>query len=345
MATAFTSTFLPSQLGFSTRRFVKPWRVVTAVKLSFGAKVRASSTTFIEANPADPVAAQEKVSDTRNILACPICFQPLSLISDRVLSVDSAPASSLVCNCCKKAYSGKDTHLELVAASGAQKYGDTMSMTTEFFRLPLISFLYERGWRQSFVWGGFPGPEKEFELIKDYLKPVLGGNIVDASCGSGLFSRLFAKSGLFSLVIALDYSENMLKQCYEFVKQEQSFPNENLILIRADISRLPFVSGFIDAVHAGAAIHCWPSPTTAVAEISRVMRPGGVFVASTYLLDGPFNFVPLLRPLRQNLAQLSGGQVLLDEREIEDICTACGLVDFKCIRNRRFVMFSATKPS
>lgn len=62
--------------------------------------------------------------------------------------------------------------------------------------------------------------------MKDYLKPVLGGNIIDASCGSGLFARIFAKSGLFSLVVALDYSENMLKQCYEFVKQEQNFPKE-----------------------------------------------------------------------------------------------------------------------
>lgn len=37
-----------------------------------------------------------------------------------------------------------------------------------------------------------------------------------------------------------------------------------LALVRADISRLPFVSGSIDAVHAAAAIHCWPSPACAV---------------------------------------------------------------------------------
>ena len=39
----------------------------------------------------------------------------------------------------------------------------------------------------------------------------------------------------------------------------------------------------VAAVHAGAAIHCWPNPTAALAEISRVLRPGGVFVASTFL--------------------------------------------------------------
>lgn len=37
------------------------------------------------------------------------------------------------------------------------------------------------------------------------------------------------------------------------------------------------------AIHAGAAIHCWPNPQAALAEISRVLRPGGVFVASTFL--------------------------------------------------------------
>jgi ubiquinone/menaquinone biosynthesis C-methylase UbiE len=67
--------------------------------------------------------------------------------------------------------------------------------------------------------------------MRDFIKPVLGGNIVDASCGSGLFSRLFAKSGLFSHVVALDYSENMLQQCYEFIKQEGNFPKEYKILI------------------------------------------------------------------------------------------------------------------
>lgn len=62
--------------------------------------------------------------------------------------------------------------------------------------------------------------------MKGFMKPVLGGNIVDASCGSGLFSRLFANSGLFSLVIALDYSESMLKQCYDFARQDENFPKE-----------------------------------------------------------------------------------------------------------------------
>lgn len=66
----------------------------------------------------------------------------------------------------------------------------------------------------------------QFELAKGYFEPVVGGTIIDAGCGSGLFSRSFAKSGLFSLIIALDFSENMLRQCYDFIKQEEGFPKQ-----------------------------------------------------------------------------------------------------------------------
>ena len=30
------------------------------------------------------------------------------------------------------------------------------------------------------------------------------------------------------------------------------------------MARLPFGTGTIDAVHAGAALHCWPSPAAGV---------------------------------------------------------------------------------
>jgi hypothetical protein len=40
-----------------------------------------------------------------------------------------------------------------------------------------------------------------------------------------LFTRKFAKSGSYSAVIALDFSENMLCQCYEFIQQDDTLVN------------------------------------------------------------------------------------------------------------------------
>ncbi|OMO93822.1 Methyltransferase type 11 [Corchorus capsularis] len=344
----FIPAFFPSQLKrysahclFRTRPFTSP-----VFKTSLAVKVRAFSTAVAETKPTEPAVGEKEDSGSCNIsLACPICYDPLTKTGDSALYVGSTAGSNLQCNTCKKTYVGNETHLDLVASSGSKQYDESMPMATELFRTPLVSFLYERGWRQNFIFGGFPGPEKEFDLAKNYLKPVIDGNIIDASCASGLFSRLFAKSGLFSHVVALDYSENMMRQCYEFIEKEENFPKEKVTLVRADISRLPFKSSSVDAVHAGAALHCWPSPSTAVAEISRVLRPGGVFVATTYILDGPFSFVPFLRNFRERIKAISGSHAFLSERELEEICRACGLVGFTCIRNGLFVMISARKPS
>ncbi|KAM7252986.1 hypothetical protein ACFE04_025604 [Oxalis oulophora] len=344
--------FSPSQLGNSSlclskrnNLLFKPSRLTVKIP-------SASYSTFVEIKPTDQPGLnnpEEKVtpSSRKNVLACPICYHPLTLIRGASsFSAGSTHGSTLQCNSCDKVYSANASHLDLTTTSGSNAYGEQpMPLATEFFRSPFISFLYERGWRQNFILGGFPGSEKEFEMMKDILKPTFGGSIVDASCGSGLFARLFAKSGLFSQVVALDYSESMLEQCYNFIKQDKTFPKDDVMLVRADIARLPFISGSIDAVHAGAAIHCWPSPTSAVAEISRVLRPGGTFVGTTYILDGPFSFIPFMKEIRKGYSPLTGNQLFLAESDLEDICRASGLIDFKCIRNRRFVMYSASKPA
>ncbi|XBI75597.1 hypothetical protein VPH35_068953 [Triticum aestivum] len=105
--------------------------------------------------------------------------------------------------------------------------------------------------------------------------------------------------------------------------------NTNLALVRADISKLPFASSSIDAIHAGAAIHCWPSPSNAIAEISRVLKPGGVFVATTFLStptnSGLFS-IDALKPLKQIVGPVNSSYNFFTEGELEDLCRSCGLV-------------------
>ncbi|CAA7013347.1 unnamed protein product [Microthlaspi erraticum] len=344
----FSPAFLPIRFPVSRLLPVKYADQRRVVFVPRSARASSSASVSVETNSSvNSAIEKEKHREEQEILACPICYNSLAWISQPNGLIESAlSGTQLQCNTCKKSYSSNETHLDLAVASGSKQYSEPMPLSTELFRTPLVSYLYERGWRQNFIWGGFPGPEKEFEMAKEYLKPVLGGNIIDASCGSGLFSRLFARSQLFSLVIALDYSENMLRQCYELLNQEENFPNkEKLVLVRADIARLPFLSGSVDAVHAGAALHCWPSPSSAVAEISRVLKPGGVFVATTFIYDGLFTFIPFLKNLRQEIMRYSGAHTFLSERELEDLCRAGGLVGFTRVRNGPFIMLSATKPS
>ncbi|KAA3490644.1 putative methyltransferase chloroplastic-like [Gossypium australe] len=254
--------------------------------------------------------------------------------------LDAIYRSGFKCKKCNKSYSSKDVFLDLTVTAGLRNYTEVKPVRTELFRSPLVSFLYERGWRQNFNLSGFPGADEEFRMAQEYFKPAEGGTLVDVSCGSGLFSRKFAKSGTYSGVIALDFSENMLRQCNDFIKQDASLLASNIALVRADVSRLPFSSGSIDAVHAGAALHCWPSPSNAIAEISRILRSGGVFVGSTFLRytsSTPW----IIRPFRERVMQ---GYNYLTEEEIEEVCTNSGLTNFLKKVQRSFIMFSAQKP-
>ena len=155
---------------------------------------------------------------------------------------------------------------------------------TSTFETPQVAFAYERGWRDSFKRAGFPGPDEEFALARAKLLPHASGKVlVDASCGSGLFTRRFAKSGEYGCVVALDFSDAMLRQARQFAVDEsllaEGETRDDLVFVRADIARLPFPEGSVAGVHAGAAIHCWPEPQSAVAEIARVLEPGAAFAA------------------------------------------------------------------
>ncbi|KAJ8562262.1 hypothetical protein K7X08_011553 [Anisodus acutangulus] len=298
-------------------------------------RIKASSAVAVEPELRTP--AQDATE--AELFACPICYEPLMRKGPSGFNVPAIYRSGFKCRKCDKSFSSKNIYLDLTVTSGTKEYSESKPTRTELFRSPVVSFLYERGWRQAFSRSGFPGPDEEFKMAQEYFKVAEGGVLVDVSCGSGLFSRKFAKCGAYSRVVALDFSENMLRQCYDFIQNDESIISSNLALVRADVSRLPFFSGSIDAVHAGAALHCWPSPSNAIAEINRILHSGGVFVGTTFLRVNP-SAPTIFRALEQSATRTYS---YFTQEEIEDLVTTCGLVNYTSKVQGSFIMFSAQK--
>ena len=93
-------------------------------------------------------------------------------------------------------------------------------------------------------------------------------------------------------------------------------------LVRCDCAKLPFRSASIDAVHAGAAMHCWPNLSEALAEIYRVLKPGGVFFASTFFTSSIDQ-----RDLIKRSARNQGFYLFKSENEIKKLVEAAGFRD------------------
>lgn len=144
-------------------------------------------------------------------------------------------------------------------------------------------------------------------------------------------------------MIAVDYSRSMLE---ETRNNGNATPNATTAttLIQADAARLPFQTGSIDAIHAGAAIHCWPDPVNAAAEMRRVLRRGGVFVGTTFLgtvapLGQALANDDLLKPLRQFEPTTPNGFKWWYEDELRSVFEDCGFTFEVIQRNARYIMF------
>jgi ubiquinone/menaquinone biosynthesis C-methylase UbiE len=108
----------------------------------------------------------------------------------------------------------------------------------------------------------------ESELISDLLMPCPGAVILDAGCGTGVFSIDILSSG--SLVIGLDISLPMLRRAKEKFEGYPFYP------VLGDISTLPFREDTFDRVVSITAIEFIQNAKKCVAELFRVTKRGGV---------------------------------------------------------------------
>jgi len=113
----------------------------------------------------------------------------------------------------------------------------------------------------------------EAELILDLLKPKKGEVILDAGCGTGIFTLDILSSG--SKVIGLDISLPMLIQAGKKLK---GFPFR---MVLADMLRLPFPESLFDKVVSITALEFIWDAEAAIRELFRVTREGGIIVVAT----------------------------------------------------------------
>jgi ubiquinone/menaquinone biosynthesis C-methylase UbiE len=98
---------------------------------------------------------------------------------------------------------------------------------------------------------------------------VPGARIADLGCGSGAFSERLRQRG-YSCT-GVDLSPKLIRIARE------KYPG--IEFLEGDIERLPFADGSFDAVLLAGVLHHLPERAKCAAEIKRILRPGGRFVA------------------------------------------------------------------
>jgi SAM-dependent methyltransferase len=148
--------------------------------------------------------------------------------------------------------------------------------------LPLI---YERFWRPlgGRVLTGVKavGPAGEHRIALETLSISPGDRVLDVACGPGNFTRDFALAASEGLAVGIDASETMLDVA---VRDTDA---GNVAYVRGDACDLPFSDGSFNAVCCFAALYLIEDPMQAIAEIVRVLAPGGRVALLTSCNRGP----------------------------------------------------------
>lgn len=126
---------------------------------------------------------------------------------------------------------------------------------------------------------GQGGARIAYEHVHRYLfarRWARGRRVLDVATGSGYGARLLAESARSVCAIEID--------AVAVAAARDAFGVPNLSFARADAARLPIVSASIDLVVALEILEHVPagaSQEALVAEVARVVRPGGVALLST----------------------------------------------------------------
>jgi ubiquinone/menaquinone biosynthesis C-methylase UbiE len=101
--------------------------------------------------------------------------------------------------------------------------------------------------------------------------------IVDLGCGPGVSSFALARQLPRSLVIGVDRSPRMLNEARRR-RRQTGLGRARIAWLQADAARLPWASGSVDACTGHSFLYLVANRSAVLAEIRRVLRPGGRLV-------------------------------------------------------------------
>lgn len=125
----------------------------------------------------------------------------------------------------------------------------------------LLSYGQDRRWKRQIVSLADPRP---------------GTEALDLACGTGDIA--FGLAGRGARVVGLDITHRMLQLAIEKIEKQGARPSKTA-LVAGDMMALPFPDNRFDVVTTGYGIRNVPDIVTAIAEMRRVLRPGGLLLS------------------------------------------------------------------
>ena len=155
--------------------------------------------------------------------------------------------------------------------------------------------------------------QKKLKQTQAVLSPNM--RILEFGCGTGTTAVHHAPH--VQHIDAIDISQNML----DIGLGRAAASNiSNITFTRATLVEFNAEAASLDAVLGLNIIHLLPDWRSELAEVARILKPGGVFVSSTACLGSSyFRFIKLLAPLGKLLGIMPDVVVLTESDLVKEI--------------------------
>ncbi len=185
-----------------------------------------------------------------------------------------------------------------------------------------VPLIYEQLWRPlggRLLMGAMgPSMRGEHRIALQTLCLSGGERVLDVACGTGDFTRGFARAAGNGLVVGLDASRTMLARAV------QETEVDDIAYVLGDACALPFGENSFDAICCFAALYLIEHPMRAVDEIARVLAPGGRVALLSSCNRGPLP-AAVTSPLVKGLT----GVRVFGRHELTRALADRGLVDIQ----------------
>jgi len=121
-----------------------------------------------------------------------------------------------------------------------------------------------------------------YEMLIDIAEPLRGKTVVDLACGSGRLTELAVESvGLSGQVIAIDLNRSEL-----FLAKQRLHGIKQVRFLQESACDLSLPDSSVDVILCHMALMLFQPLDRALAEIARVLRPGGIWASTMPSVGG-----------------------------------------------------------
>lgn len=151
-------------------------------------------------------------------------------------------------------------------------------MTHDDHYPPRLIAMLEAVWGVGFLSPG--GPDEVARILGD--RDIAGAAVLDIGCGAGGIDIALVATHCAGYVVGIDVEDPVLARARDLVRGAGLAPRIGLIKVAP--GPLPFPPGSFDMVFSKDSIVHIPDKQALMAEVSRVLKPGGWFLASDWLI-------------------------------------------------------------